>query len=395
MCPYSEEVTNMKKFFPIILAIILVLCMASCSSKQSEEQTDAENVVGGANENVSQGETGSFEYQLNEEGKCEIVKYTPNSVKIVDVTLPEKLDGRDVVGVANSAFKAENSIRTIKIPASYTYIGSYAFYDCDALTSVEILGENLTDIGESAFQGCDLLASVKLPASVESVGNFAFKDCIAITELDLGTSLVSVGEGAFFGCKALKTIKLADTVKDINKNAFIGCEAIEYTEEDSALYLGNDANKYLVLVRAINLDVESCTVNAATKVIADNAFQNCDLLKTVTLGDAVTEISASCFDGCTALAYNESENGNYLGSASNPYMVLMNLVVPSVEDFTLNAAAKIICDEAFTNCLELADIHFAGTPDEWNAILRIENWNNGRMVRIVFADETHEPIIYQ
>jgi hypothetical protein len=73
----------------------------------------------------------------------------------------------------------------------------------------------------------------------------------------------------------------------------------------------------------------------------------------------------------------------------------MNLVVPSVEDFTLNAAAKIICDEAFTNCLELADIHFAGTPDEWNAILRIENWNNGRMVRIVFADETHEPIIYQ
>ena len=395
MCPYSEEVTNMKKFFPIILAIILVLCMASCSSKQSEEQTDAENVVGGANENVSQGETGSFEYQLNEEGKCEIVKYTPNSVKIVDVTLPEKLDGRDVVGVANSAFKAENSIRTIKIPASYSYIGSYAFYDCDALTSVEILGENLTDIGESAFQGCDLLASVKLPASVESVGNFAFKDCISITELDLGTSLVSVGEGAFFGCKTLKTIKLADTVKDINKNAFIGCEAIEYTEEDSALYLGNDANKYLVLVRAINLDVESCTVNAATKVIADNAFQNCDLLKTVTLGDAVTEISASCFDGCTALAYNESKNGNYLGSASNPYMVLMNLVVPSVEDFTLNAAAKIICDEAFTNCLELADIHFAGTPDEWNAILRIENWNNGRMVRIVFADETHEPIIYQ
>jgi hypothetical protein len=304
MCPYSEEVTNMKKFFPIILAIILVLCMASCSSKQSEEQTDAENVVGGANENVSQGETGSFEYQLNEEGKCEIVKYTPNSVKIVDVTLPEKLDGRDVVGVANSAFKAENSIRTIKIPASYTYIGGYAFYDCDALTSVEILGENLTDIGESAFQGCDLLASVKLPTSVEKVGNFAFKDCIAITELDLGTSLVSVGDGAFFGCKALKTIKLADTVKDINKNAFIGCEAIEYTEEDSALYLGNDANKYLVLVRAINLDVESCTVNAATKVIADNAFQNCDLLKTVTLGDAVTEISASCFDGCTALAYN-------------------------------------------------------------------------------------------
>lgn len=395
MCSYPKEVTNMKKFFPIILAIILVLCMASCSSKQSEEQTDAKDVIGGANQNVSQGETGSFEYQLNAEGKCEIVKYTPNSVKIVDVTLPEKLDGRDVVGIGDSAFKAENSIKSVKIPATYTYVGNYAFYDCDALTSVEFTGENLTDIGNSAFQGCNVLTSIALPKSVETVGSFAFKDCSSLPAIDLSGSVVSIGEGAFFGCKALKTVKLADSVKDINKNAFYGCDVIEYIEEDNALYLGNDANKYLVLVRSVDLNVESCTVNAATKVIADNAFQNCDRLATVTLGDAVTEISASCFDGCTELTYNESENGNYLGSAANPYMVLMNLVVPSVEDFTLNVATEIICDVAFSNCTELADIHFAGTPDQWNAILRTETWNNGRTLRIMFADKTHEPIIYQ
>ena len=73
----------------------------------------------------------------------------------------------------------------------------------------------------------------------------------------------------------------------------------------------------------------------------------------------------------------------------------MNLVVPSVEDFTLNVATEIICDVAFSNCTELADIHFAGTPDQWNAILRTQTWNNGRTLRIMFADETHEPIIYQ
>ena len=395
MCSYPKEVTNMKKILPIILAIMLVLCMVSCSEKQTEDQTDVEDAVGGGNENISQTETGSFEYQLNEEGKCEIVKYTPNSVKIVDITLPEKLDGRDVVGIADSAFKAENSIKSVKIPATYTYVGNYAFYDCDSLASVEFVGENLTDIGECAFEGCDALISLVLPKSVETVGKFAFKDCSALPSADLSGAVVSVGEGAFFGCKALKTVKLADTVKDINKNAFYGCDVIEYTEEDNALYLGNDANKYLVLVRAIDLNVESCTVNAATKVIADNAFQNCDRLATVTLGDAVTEISASCFDGCTEHTYNESENGNYLGSAANPYMVLMNLVVPSVEDFTLNVETKIICDAAFSNCTELADIHFAGTPEQWEAVIRTETWNNGRMVRVMFADETHEPIIYQ
>lgn len=395
MCPYSEEVTNMKKFFPIILAIVLILCMASCSSEQSEEQTNAEDVVGGANENVSQSETGSFEYQLNNEGKCEIVKYTPNSVKIVDLTLPEKLDGRDVVGIADSAFKAQNSIKSVKIPDTYTYVGNYAFYDCDSLVSVEFVGTNLTDIGNNAFEGCNALTSINIPTSVTTVGSFAFKDCTSLTDIDLGASIVSVGEGAFFGCQALKTINIADTIKDINKNAFYGCDVLEYTEESNALYLGNASNKFLVLVSATNLDIDTCTVNAATKVIADNAFINCDLLTSVTLGDAVTEISASCFEGCTELVYNESENGNYLGSASNPYMVLMNLVVPSVEDFTLNVQTKILCDAAFENCLELADIHFAATPDEWEAILRVEGWNNGRMVRIMFADEAHEPIIYQ
>ena len=385
----------MKKIILIILAIALILCMASCSSKQTEEQTDAEDVIGGVNDNVSKGETGSFEYQLNAEGKCEIVSYTPDSVKVVDITLPEKLDGRDVVGIADSAFKAQNSIKSVKIPDTYTYIGNYAFYDCDSLTNVEVLGTYLTDIGNSAFEGCSALVSVKLPSSVTNVGNFAFKDCAALPEIDLGASLVSVGEGAFFGCKTLKNITLSDSVKDINKNAFYGCDALEYAEENNALYLGNASNKYLVLIAAINLDIETCTVNAATKVIADNAFINCDLLTTVTLGDAVTEISATCFEGCTSLEYNESENGNYLGSASNPYMVLMNLVVPSVEDFTLNVQTKILCDAAFVNCLELADIHFAGTPEQWEANLRVEGWNNGRMTRIMFADETHEPIIYQ
>ena len=385
----------MKKFFPIILAIVLIFCLASCSSEQSEEQTNAEDVVGGANENVSQSETGAFEYQLNSEGKCEIVKYIPNSVALVDVTLPEELDGRDVVGIADSAFKAQNAIKSVKIPDTYTYIGNYAFYDCDSLTSVEILGTNLTDIGNSAFEGCNALTSVKLPTSVTTIGNFAFKDCTAITELDLGASLVSVGEGAFFGCKALKTVKIPDTIASINKNAFYGCDVIEYAEEDNALYLGNDSNKFLVLVSAKDLDIEACTVSATTKVIANNAFINCDRLSTLTLSDAVTVISAACFEGCTELTFNESENGNYLGSASNPYMVLMSLIVPSVEDFTLNVQTKILCDDAFANCVELADIHFAGTPTDWEAIIRVEGWNNGRMTRIMFADEAHEPIIYQ
>jgi hypothetical protein len=47
------------------------------------------------------------------------------------------------------------------------------------------------------------------------------------------------------------------------------------------------------------------------------------------------------------------------------------------------------------NCTALSDIHFAGTTAEWEAITRVADWNNGRTIRIVFADETQEPIIYE
>ena len=39
-------------------------------------------------------------------------------------------------------------------------------------------------------------------------------------------------------------------------------------------------------------------------------------------------------------------------------------------------------------------IHFAGTAEAWEAIVKTDTWHNGRTVRVVFADETIEPIIY-
>lgn len=383
----------MKKIFLMLLAALLIVCMAACSSNKQDGEGADETEAAGANQNEVELETGSFEYQLNEEGKCEIVKYTPASVKVVDIELPEKLDDRDVVGIASSAFKAENSIKSITVPATYTYVGDYAFYDCDSLTSVTIKGDAITDIGTSAFHGCELLTSINLPASAKTIGEFAFKDCVSLTEIDL-SGVETLGDGAFIGCTDLVNVTVSDAISKISKNAFLGCEAVEYTVENGALYIGNADNKYVVLVSAENLDVDSCQVNAATKVIAEQAFLDCDLLTSVTLGASVTKISASCFEGCVELEYNESENGLYLGTEENPYMVLMSTSDQSSEDFTLNTDTKIICDQAFENYAELQDILYAGTKEDWDAIIKADAWHEGRTTRIVFADESIEPIIY-
>ena len=387
----------MKRIFLTVLAIALatalLLCTVACSSDKTEDDKDAAVVAPNANENVYVGESGSFEYELNEEGKCEIIKYSPSSVTIVDIKLPETIDGRDIVGVSADAFKAENSIKSVTIPASYTYVDDYAFFDCDSLEKVTFEGESIITIGTGAFEGCEKLSSINLPKSVVTVEPFAFKDCSSITSIDLSGSVQTIGEGAFFGCSALKNLTLSNDVSSVVKSAFTDCTALNYATYDNALYLGNESNPYLVLVSAANLNITKCVVNDATKVIAAKAFAGCGYLTSLMLGDSVNIISARCFEGCEELEYNESENGRYLGTDENPYMVLMGLVVPSAEDFTLNVATKIICDVAFDNCASLADIHFAGTPDEWKAIVKTDTWHNGRTVRIVFPNE-NDNIMY-
>lgn len=385
----------MKKIFLMILAVLLIVCMASCSSKKEEDEKVTENAEVGANDDSHEDATGTYKFQLNAEGKCEIVEFIPASVAIVDVKLPTTTaEGRDVVGIAEGAFKAQNSISSITVPTTYTYIGNYAFYDCDSLASVTFEGSNVTEIGTSAFEGCDKLATINIPASVKNVADFAFKGCSAITAIKL-EGVVSIGNGAFFGCSALKEVTLSDSVKQINKNAFYDCPAIEYTAENGALYLGSAANKYAILVSAENLDIESCTVNAATTVIADKAFLDCDRLTSVVLSSAVTTLSASCFENCTALSYNESENGLYLGTAENPHMVLMALADNALEDFTLNKDTKILCDEAFKSAAALKDIYYKSTKADWDAILKIEDWNNGKSIRVLFGENADDSVIYE
>ena len=74
----------------------------------------------------------------------------------------------------------------IKIPETVSYsslifkvssIGSFAFYICRGLTSIEI-PNSVTSIGNRAFEGCSSLTSVEIPNSVTSIGDGAFFNCI-------------------------------------------------------------------------------------------------------------------------------------------------------------------------------------------------------------------------
>ncbi len=88
------------------------------------------------------------------------------------------------------------------IPDSVTAIGSYAFYNCDGLTSVTI-GSSVTTIGYSAFSNCDCMTSVTVPDSVTTIGVVAFAYCDGLVEITVDTANPSYSslDGVLFNFK--------------------------------------------------------------------------------------------------------------------------------------------------------------------------------------------------
>lgn len=379
----------MKKFLALLLAGLLLLSLAACGDKEKDNNDENDN------ENTSQvdmnyieetSNKGKFEYALNDEGDYEIVKYEPYSVALSDITLPNEVNGRDIVGIAANAFKAESTLKSVVIPSTYTYIEEYAFYDCDALTGIT-LPASIETIGKGAFESCDVLASFTMSAAIKEIPEYAFKDCKALTALDL-SSVEKIQKGAFLNCASLTTVTVFDKLTYATKEAFYGCDKLTYTEEGELLYLGNEANKTLLLVSPKSINIDNCAVSATTKVVADAAFNNCEMLTSITLSDAVKSINGTSFVGCTELNYNKSENGLYLGTTANPYMVLIEVDIKSVEDFKLNKDTKIIADTAFISCPVIEDISFEGTAEQWTAIIKSADWNGDLTINVICSDKT-------
>ena len=104
---------------------------------------------------------------------------------------------------------------TFEIPDSVTSIGSYAFEDCNSLTSI-VIPDSVTSIGSSAFYGCDALTSVEIPDSVTSIGSSAFYGCESLTSIEIPDSVTSIGDWAFEYCYSLTSIKYCGTEEEWN-----------------------------------------------------------------------------------------------------------------------------------------------------------------------------------
>ena len=113
----------------------------------------------------------------------------------------------------------------LTIPNTVTYIGDHAFYDCNALTSVNI-PDSVTKICESAFSGCSV-TSATIGNGVTSMGGQVFYGCSSLESVTLGNSLTEISYAAFAFCNNLTDITISDSVTVIAATAFSHCYKLE------------------------------------------------------------------------------------------------------------------------------------------------------------------------
>ena len=243
---------------------------------------------------------------------------------LTNITIPE-----NVTYIGNSAFSGCSSLTSIEIPDG-TRIGDYVFYNCSSLTSITIpnsvtsimgyafygcrsltnitIPENVTYIGNSAFSGCSSLTSITIPDGVTSISGSAFSGCSSLTSIIIPDGVTSIGESAFSDCSSLTSINIPDSVTWIEDYAFSGCSNLQYNEYDNWLYLGNENNPYMVLIKAKSKDITSCVTHKDTIFIASYSFADYSSLTSVTIGNNVKRIGRYAFYNCSGLTSVIFEN---------------------------------------------------------------------------------------
>ena len=260
-----------------------------------------------------------------------------NNSKIINVQFES---GSLVFSIGSNAFRGCNNMLSITIPdRPFTTIGTFAFQGCTKLTQITI-PTGVTTIQSSTFSGCTLLNTVIINATnLQTIASSAFFNCNSLANINIPNTVTTIGTFAFQSCSKLPQITIPTGVQIINNYTFANCISLS-----------------TVIINATNL-----------QNIYVNAFFNCISLANINIPNTVTTIETGAFLRCSKLTQITIPTGVQIINASTfADCTLLNTV-------TINATnLQIIADNAFYNCISLANINIPNTVTtiETGAFLR-------------------------
>ena len=214
-------------------------------------------------------------------------------------------DTPDVDGPAGDDENASQGLEFVKVDGGYAVAGIGTCTDEVVTIPATYMGEPVISIQERAFSDCTTMKHVVVPDSISDITE-AFYGCTSLRQITLPAGILA-WTYAFEGCTSLTEVIVPDGIPDLS-SGIAGCPALE-----------------------------RITISGRVEKLV-RVFAKKESLISVTLLEGVTNLNRA-FTGCTSLT---------------------SVTIPISVEYVL---------QAFLGCSALTDIYYAGTMEQWTAIL--------------------------
>lgn len=247
------------------------------------------------------------------------------------------------------------ALSSLTIPASVSYVGRSAFYNCTGLKTLNWNAKETNDFKISTWYGtlpfyqCKNLEEVTIGSTVEKIPAYLCYECSKVTSVNFPNSVKTIGWQAFYRT-GITSVTIPSSVTSISIGVFAGCENLKHVTWDVVEHT-NFSESYSTPFQtngAAGPNLTSITLGSHVKKVPNYLFYGQSEVTELALPEGLTEVGAYAFNGVPATALNLPSTLTYVGNYA-----FSSVKAPSL---TLPEGLTYVGNFAFSNC-PLTELH--------------------------------------